>query len=48
MIEEKDKMKVEIQKIFIQIRTALNNREDELLKEVYIKFDELFFKEGLI
>ena len=44
----KDNIKIEIQKIFTKIRNGLNDREDELLKEVDEKYDELFFKEDLI
>ena len=46
--DKKDKLKEEIQKIFTQIRNALNNREDQILEKVDKKFDELFFKEELI
>ena len=45
---KKEKLKEEIQKTFTKIRSALNNREDQLLLEVDSKFDELFFKEELI
>ena len=45
---KKEKLKEEIQKTFTKIRSAINNREDQLLLEVDSKFDELFFKEELI
>ena len=46
--ESKDKLKLEIQKIFTKIRTELNKREDELYLEIDKKYDEMFFKEELI
>ena len=46
--EQKDKLKSEIQNIFTKIRTALNEREDELLLEVNKKFDEKFGNEDII
>ena len=46
--EKKEELKLQIQKIFTQIRNSLNNREEQLLLEVDKKFDELFFKEELI
>ena len=36
--ENKETLKKEIQKIFTKIRNSINNREDELLLEVYKKF----------
>ena len=39
---------MEIQKIFTQIRNALNEREDELLKEVDNQYDNRFFDENII
>ena len=44
----KEKLKLNIQKIFTKIRNTLNEREDELLFEVDKKFDEIFFNEELI
>ena len=38
----KEQLKLEIQKLFTEIRNALNQREDELLIEVDKKFDDLF------
>ena len=46
--ERKEKLKEEIQKIFTRIRNELNNREDKLFEEIDKKYNELFFKEGLI
>ena len=46
--ENKEELKLKIQKIFTKIRNELNNREDELLLEVDNKYDSLFFKEDLI
>ena len=48
MIKDKEELKMEVSKIFTKIRSALNNREDELLLEIDNKFDKLFFKEDLI
>ena len=48
MIKDKEELKMEVSKIFTKIRSALNNREDELLLEIDNKFDNLFFKEDLI
>ena len=42
---KKEEMKLDIQKIFTKIRSELNNREDELLKKIDIKFDDSFIKE---
>ena len=39
--ESKEKLKTEIQKIFTKLRNELNNREDELLEEVDIKYDDI-------
>ena len=46
--EKKEEIKLKIQKIFTQIRTALNEREDELLSEVDKKFVNLFGEEDII
>ena len=46
--EKKEKLKLEIQKVFTNLRNNLNKREDLLLLEVDKKYDELFFKEELI
>ena len=46
--KNKEELKIKIAKIFTEIRTELNNREDELLSEIDKKYDELYFKEELI
>ena len=46
--ENKENLKMKIQKIFTKIRNTLNDREDELLLEIDKKFNDLFFKEELI
>ena len=44
----KEELKSYIQKIFTKLRNALNEREDELLKEVDNKFNGLYFNEEII
>ena len=44
----KENLKIEIQKIFTEIRNALNEREDQLLLEVDNKFNNTFFNEEII
>ena len=46
--EKKEELKNKISTVFTQIRSALNEREDQLLLEVDKKFEDLFFKENLI
>ena len=46
--EKKEKLRIEIQKLFTKLRNELNDREDMLLLEVDKKFDEKFFNEKLI
>ena len=46
--KNKEEIKLIIQKIFTKIRTALNEREDELLFEVENEFNDKFFNEDLI
>ena len=46
--ENKEELKLKIQKIFTKIRNTLNEREDELLLEVDNQFNELFINEELI
>ena len=46
--ENKTELKLNIQKIFTQLRNHLNEREDELLLEVDNQFDNLYFKEDTI
>ena len=45
---DKEKLKLEIQKIFTNIRNVINEREDEILIEIDKKFDYLFIEEKLI
>ena len=46
--EDKENIKLKIQKIFTKIRTSLNDREDELLLEVDKQYNSLYFKEDTI
>ena len=46
--ENKEEIKIKIQKIFTKLRNELNNREDELINKVDKKFEEIFFEEELI
>ena len=46
--ENKEEIKLKIQKTFTKLRNILNNREDELLLEVDNKFNNLFYKEDII
>ena len=46
--ESKEELKMKIQKIFTNIRTILNEREDEILLEVDKKYNETFCNEELI
>ena len=48
MSKNKEEIKLKIQKIFTQIRTALNEREDKLLAEVDNQFDDYYFKDDFI
>ena len=43
-----ENLKMEIQKIFTEIRNALNEREDQLLLDVDNKFKNTFFTEDII
>ena len=44
----KEELKLKIQKIFTNLRNALNNREDKLLEEIDNQYNELFCNESLI
>ena len=44
----KEELKLKIQKIFTKLRNELNNREDELISDVDIKFENIYFKEEII
>ena len=46
--ERKEDLKSKIQNIFTKIRTALNEREDELLLEVDNKYNDLYENENII
>ena len=46
--KNKEELKLNLQKVFTSIRTKLNEREDELLKEIDNKYDEIYFKEDII
>ena len=46
--KSKEEIKLKISKIFTKIRNVVNEREDKLLSEVDIKFDESYFKEDII
>ena len=46
--ENKEELKIKIQKIFTNIRNVLNQREDELLLEVDKQYNELFCDEEII
>ena len=48
MNERKENLKLSIQKIFTNIRNALNNREDELLLNIDKEYDDLSFKDDII
>ena len=48
MNENKEELKKKIYQLFTKIRTALNEREDEIYKIIDDKFDNLYFKEDLI
>ena len=46
--ENKENLKLKIQKIFTKIRNEINNREDELLSEIEQNYNELYIKDELI
>ena len=46
--KNKEELKINIQKIFTEIRNELNNREDELLLEVEKQYNNSFFKKNLL
>ena len=47
MIKNKEELKLKIEKTFTKIRSALNNREDELLLEVDKQYKELYWDEKI-
>ena len=46
--KNKEDLKLYIQKVFTKIRNAINEREDEILKEIDNKYDENFCREDII
>ena len=48
IIDDKEKLKMNIQKVFTKIRNELNNREDILLLEVEKQFYDFFLNEDII
>ena len=46
--ENKEELKLKIQKIFTKMRNAINEREDKILLEIDEKFDSTFIKENFI
>ena len=46
--KKKEEIKIEIQKVFTNLRNAINNREDELLLKLDQYFEELFLNENII
>jgi len=46
--ENKEKLKLNIQKIFTKFRNALNQREDEVLLEVDKKFADFYFDDDIL
>ena len=46
--ENKEKLKLKIQKLFTKIRNCLNEREDKLLYEVDKHFEDVYFNDDII
>ena len=46
--KNKEELILEIQKVFTKIRTALNEREDELLSKVKEIYESSFFDEEIV
>jgi len=46
--ENKEKLKLKIQKLFTKIRNCLNEREDKLLYEVDKQFEDVYFNDDII
>ena len=46
--DEKEELKLKIQKIFTKLRNKINEREDELLLQVDEQIDNLFYNENII
>ena len=45
--EDKEKLKIEISKVFTKLRNSLNDREDELLTDIDKKYNDYFFNEKI-
>ena len=45
---DKENLKLEIQKLFTKLRNVLNDKEDQLLKEIDNKYGKVYFNEELI
>ena len=48
MNENKEELKLNIQKLFTKIRNAVNNREDELILEIDKLFEKIYFNDNII
>ena len=46
--EQKEKLKLEVQNIFTKIRNEINNREDEIFKEIDKNYEKIYFDENVI
>ena len=46
--ENKEQLKIDVQKIFTNLRNALNNREDELLNEIDKEFNNIYGNDDII
>ena len=46
--ENKEQLKIKVQKIFTNLRNVLNNREDELLNEIDKEFNNLYGNDDII
>ena len=46
--ENKEEIKINIQKIFTKIRNKINEREDEILLEIDKEFENSFYNESII
>ena len=46
--KDKDDIKIKIQNMFTKIRTSINDREDQLLKEIDNLYNDKFFNEDII
>lgn len=48
MDSDKEKLKIQIIRIFTEIRNQINKREDEILSEIDDKFKNIFFNEKIV